>query len=301
MTELERKAERARALLRERKVRPPRPVSETQGEAEPVGDDTKGKASARVEVDGSTERTSTGDAGSISEAGEPASTQPTVVERASSDTGPTATVDDARQVHDVHTATADGPPTEPSRPDDASATTADGLPTPTVVTEPTFDPDEIKRRIDGSLKGAAVSDEFKRALIDCYEEHNGVNVRELAAATGFGVGALWRALQEYPATLERVRQNRRAATVDDLSQALAAMARRLREAIDSGALDVNSKNVRDFAIAFGIFSDKQALLDGEATARVEFGRAGDFEDRKRRMLDVLDRAESTLKLVKGGA
>ena len=159
---------------------------------------------------------------------------------------------------------------------------------------------EIKRRIDGALKNSPLSAEFKRGLIEAYEEQMGVDVKGLCMAMGVGQGSIWKALGEYPATLARVRQNRQEATLEDLSASLRLMAAKLRTALEDGTLSVTNKNVRDFAIAYGIYTDKHAIITGKPTAHVAFSRGESFDDRKAAMLKVLDKADVTLQLVSGG-
>ncbi len=159
---------------------------------------------------------------------------------------------------------------------------------------------ELKRRIDGSLKGAPLSAEFKRALVETYEETMGLDIKGLSAATGASTGSIWRALGEHPATLARVRQNRQDATLEDLSMSLRLMADKLRTALTDNTLTVTNKNIRDFAIAYGIFTDKHSIITGKPTAHVAFSRGESFEDRKAAMLKVLDKADVTLQLVSGG-
>lgn len=165
--------------------------------------------------------------------------------------------------------------------------------------EPTDDPLVLKRRIDGRLKAQPLSEEFKRALVDAYNDNLGVNLDELAKATGFTSGAIGAALWEHPKTLEAARAKRVAATHDAMEQSLYLLACELRRAIQSGEVQVSSKNIRDFMVGFGILVDKLALMQGAPTERKEL-IVETLDERKARLSSVLDRADAALGLLTTG-
>lgn len=154
--------------------------------------------------------------------------------------------------------------------------------------------EEEKRRIDGKLQRARLSPEFKAAVQEAYSEDLGIDFRALSAATGVSLGALWRAVQEAPRLAERARENRQRATVEDLEAGLALLAKRFRERAEAGDLDPTAKTMRDFAIMFGVMTDKRQLLTGKATANVAVRAHMTIEERKQRLRDVLDRAKTVV-------
>lgn len=158
---------------------------------------------------------------------------------------------------------------------------------------------EILLRADGNLPNAPLSDEFKQGIRELYEREMALNYNDISKALGVGVGTVCRVIADSPGLAERVRQNREVAIVDNLEAALAGMAAQLREAVEAREIVPTAKNIRDWAIAYGILTDKRQLVTGGATQRAELS-VGTLEERKARMHKVLDRAEATLKLLKGG-
>lgn len=165
--------------------------------------------------------------------------------------------------------------------------------------EPTDDPLVLKRRIDGRLKAQPLSEEFKRALVDAYNDNLGVNLDELAKATGFTSGAISAALWEHPKTLAAARSKRAEAAHDALEQAVYLMALELRRAVQAGEVRVTGKNIRDWMVGFGILVDKLALMSGAPTARAEL-IVETMDERKARLTSTLDRVDAALGLMTTG-
>lgn len=176
---------------------------------------------------------------------------------------------------------------------------AEGRPIEEVGPEPTKDPLIIKRRLDGRLKQQPLSEEFKQGLRDAYADDLGVNVEDLAKATGFSRGAIAAALWEHPKTLAAARSKRSAATHDAMEQALYLLAMELRRAIQAGEVQASGKNIRDFMVGFGILVDKLALMQGSPTSRTEL-IVESLDERKARLTAVLDRADVALGLLTSG-
>lgn len=165
--------------------------------------------------------------------------------------------------------------------------------------EPTDDPLIIKRRLDGRLKGQPLSEEFKRGLCDAYADDLGVDIEGLAKATGISRGAVAGALWEHPKTLAASRQKRSEATHDAMEGALYLMAQRLRNAVQNGEVKPNSKNIRDYLVAFGILVDKLALMSGAPTSRHEL-IVETLDERKARLTTILDKADAAIGLLTAG-
>jgi hypothetical protein len=177
---------------------------------------------------------------------------------------------------------------------------ANGTPIEVVGPEQTSDPVIIQKRIDGCFKNQPLSEEFKTALVDTYVSNMGLNIEELGAAVGIGSGVLNGVLAEHPATLQAVRAKRAAATLDAVEQALYGMATKLRDAIAAGEVAPTSKNIRDYLIAFGILTDKHAMIAGGNGPAGESTPPETIDERKARLVVILDRADAALGLLTTG-
>ncbi len=84
-----------------------------------------------------------------------------------------------------------------------------------------------------------------------------------------------------------------------MEQVLYLMASKLREAILAGEVQPNSKNIRDYLVAFGIMTDKLALMSGAPTSRHEL-IVETLDERKARLTAILDKADVAIGLLTTG-
>ena len=82
-----------------------------------------------------------------------------------------------------------------------------------------------------------------------------------------------------------------------MEQTLNLMAQRLRDAVASGDVAPNSKNIRDYMIAFGILKDKHTLATGNSGAQPDNGEPETLAQRKARLSTILDRADLVIGLI----
>lgn len=162
---------------------------------------------------------------------------------------------------------------------------------------------EVKLRADGTLPNAPLSQEMRTAIIKTYEENLGINMREVASALGVGLATVCRTLDRAPALVEQARQKRRTVEIEDIAAGLSDLALSFREDAASGKLrpgGEEARNFRDWAIGYGVMTDKFQLITGGATSRPDKDGQGTLVEKKQAMLDVLDRAEAVMTLNQRG-
>lgn len=157
---------------------------------------------------------------------------------------------------------------------------------------------EIMKRIDGFQKSSPITPELAQAIRATYEQDLHLNYNDLCKAIGVGMGTVVRAIEEAPGLSERVRQRRAALITAALEASLSAMAVQLLENVTAGKLQPNEKNMRDWAVAFGILTDKRQLLAGGATARHEVLDLTP-EARKQALQEKLNQLEEALGTLTG--
>ena len=165
-------------------------------------------------------------------------------------------------------------------------------------TKPPLDDKEVERltkRIDKGIPHTQLSPEFKQAIRNAYQENLKLNFSELAKATGVGYGSVVRAVEESPGLTERVRRLRSIDAIEDMDRGIAAMLRHFRESAEAGKIRLDKDTLKSWAILFGTMVDKRQLLTGRSTTNVEIRAHLTIEQRKERMLEVLQRAKDTVK------
>lgn len=157
---------------------------------------------------------------------------------------------------------------------------------------------EIMKRIDGFQKSSPITPELAQAIRATYEQDLHLNYNDLCKAIGVGMGTVVRAIEEAPGLSERVRQRRAALITAALEASLSIMSVQLLEQVTAGKLQPTEKNLRDWAVAFGILTDKRQLLAGGATARTEVLDLTP-EARKKSLQEKLDQLEEALGTLTG--
>lgn len=159
---------------------------------------------------------------------------------------------------------------------------------------------EMRQRIDGKLGGQRVSAEAKLVIREAVETYYHVPLSHIAKALGFGENTVRSVVADTPELLAALATKRASDTKARMELLLSEMMGQLEDAVFRAELRPTTKTFRDWSVAFGILFDKKAMLSGDDGGVESSTGDESVEAMKARMLNVIDGAHETLKVIQGG-
>lgn len=157
---------------------------------------------------------------------------------------------------------------------------------------------EMRQRIDGKLGGQKVSAEARKVIQEAVETYYDVPFSTIAKVTGFSHQTVRSVVGESPELLLALASKRRADTLARMELTLSEMMAQLEDAVFRADLRPTVKTFRDWTVAFGILFDKRSMLSGDE--RGDQLTDEDFASMRNRMINAIDGAHETLKVIQGG-